>query len=228
MSDSVGQKRKRFLLVDYENVQSLQLAEAPPGSCIVIFVGAGQLASLPMLLSASDHRDPQTVYRVATETGKNVLDFHLMFYFGVFSTQEVGAEFLILSCDTGYDPVLRHAGLRGIRCLRITTWSQAAKPFDQLLGEWRARSEKQAASPQHVVSNKVAKDDKLERIVEQLKKKGDQRPRKLKNLSNLVLDLCRKAEKPGKERDRILERLKVEKLVCEGEKGLIYQLDGDR
>jgi hypothetical protein len=74
--------------------------------------------------------------------GKNALDFHIAFYLGQELTASPNSDFVILSRDTGFDPLVRHLHGRGYACRRVSSLENAfagpqtmveADPFDRLL-----------------------------------------------------------------------------------------------
>ena len=50
--------------------------------------------------------------------GPNALDFHIAFYLGKGACEIAQAEFVIVSNDKGFDPLVRHLVARGIQCRR--------------------------------------------------------------------------------------------------------------
>ncbi|MBX3702350.1 MAG: hypothetical protein KF822_01080, partial [Steroidobacteraceae bacterium] len=63
--------------------------------------------------------------------GPNALDFHIASYLGESLARTPQAEFLVVSRDTGFDPLLRHLNGRGLHCRReapAAPAKAAAKP----------------------------------------------------------------------------------------------------
>lgn len=50
--------------------------------------------------------------------GRNALDFHIACHLGEAICKFPKAEFVILSNDKGFDPLVRHLVARGLRCRR--------------------------------------------------------------------------------------------------------------
>jgi hypothetical protein len=112
------------LLVDFENVQSLDFAAAPDDLRVTVFVGSGQ-KSIPFeLVRSLQHLGTRLEWQKVEGGGKNALDFHLAFYFGCCLTRCPGAQYAILSKDTGFDPLIRHLKSQGVRCRRISSLSE--------------------------------------------------------------------------------------------------------
>jgi hypothetical protein len=57
--------------------------------------------------------------------GKNALDFHLAFYLGEYLAKTPAAEFVILSKDKGFDPLVHHLRVRKFNVRRAETQSEA-------------------------------------------------------------------------------------------------------
>lgn len=73
---------REILLVDYENVQQINLARLIERTDVVIFVGAGQ-KSVPIELVTAAHKIGSRVEWQRIEgSGKNALDFHIACHLG--------------------------------------------------------------------------------------------------------------------------------------------------
>lgn len=108
-----------MLLVDYENVQKLDLAAIPPHANVRIFVGASQ-AKVPMALVEQAQALGTRLAWVRIEgQGPNALDFHIGYYLGEFLAASPRTEHVILSRDRGFDPLVRHLVGRGFHVRRI-------------------------------------------------------------------------------------------------------------
>ena len=171
------------LLVDYENVQEIDLTKVPVAFDVRIFIGASQ-SRVPteLLTQALERGGPTKVVRI-DGAASNALDFHIAFYLGEYFTERPRAKFVILSGDKGFDPLVRHLTGRKCDCRRISTLSQ-------LDG--------------HRVA---AHEDKLKRVIELLsavEKKA--RPRKRKTLAAHIGSFYQK-KLPAPEVDALIDRL---------------------
>lgn len=114
--------KDQVVLVDFENVQKLDLARLPANARVKIFVGAQQ-AKLPTALVLQAQAQAKAL-GLPTEwiqidgNGPNALDFHIACHIGEGLTRTPQAEFVIVSRDTGFDPLLRHLKARGLHCRR--------------------------------------------------------------------------------------------------------------
>lgn len=101
---------KMHVLVDWENVQPKgeELRKlAPEGTDVWLFHGPQQR------VDASSHRlaygtDEVTLVR-RSGAGRNALDFQLSYYIGYITARQPEGRFVVVSNDTGYDPMLEHA-----------------------------------------------------------------------------------------------------------------------
>jgi hypothetical protein len=108
-----------MLLVDFENVQKLDLAAVPGHAAVRIFVGASQ-AKVPMTLVQQAQALGSRLEWIRIEgQGSNALDFHIAFYLGEYLAQGAKTDCVILSRDRGFDPLVKHLTGRGFRVRRI-------------------------------------------------------------------------------------------------------------
>ena len=109
-----------FVLIDYENVQPMELALLRGGTFKVkLFLGANQ-AKIPVALAAALHAlGTNAEYVLLESAGSNALDFHIAYYIGVLSVKDPTARFNIISKDTGFDPLIKHLKRRGVIAQRL-------------------------------------------------------------------------------------------------------------
>lgn len=109
-----------ILFIDYENVTQVRLSSLQrPNLKIFIFVGCAQV-KIPFELVREAHQLGAAVEWIGVEeTGPNALDFHIAFYLGQVSLQSPTSNYVILSRDRGFDPLIQHLGKLGISCRRI-------------------------------------------------------------------------------------------------------------
>ena len=113
MSDAI-------LLVDFENVQKLDLALIPAHVDVRIFVGASQAkVPMPLVMQAQSLGTRLEWIRIDGQ-GSNALDFHIAFYLGEYLAAEHAARYVILSRDKGFDPLVRHLKARGLDVARVS------------------------------------------------------------------------------------------------------------
>lgn len=141
-----------MLLVDYENVQKLDLAAIPSHVGVRIFVGASQ-AKVPMsLVEQAQALGTRLAWIRIEGQGPNALDFHIAYYLGELLTAAPKTEHVILSRDRGFDPLVRHLAGRGFRVRRVAsqgelgTVPKAAAP-GQVRGNVNVAARGNAAAP---------------------------------------------------------------------------------
>lgn len=111
---------RKHLLVDWENVQptgdALQTL-IPQGTDIWLFHGPQQKVDTSSHVQAFGGERITQIPR--SGAGKNALDFQLAYYVGYISARQPDASFVVVSNDTGYEPMLEHArelGFDARRC----------------------------------------------------------------------------------------------------------------
>ena len=114
-----------ILLVDYENIGKIDLAEIPAGVLVPFFFGASQKSVPKDFLKAALNLRERFVAIDIEGQGKNALDFHIAYYLGEYLTQSPGAACIILSKDKGFDPLVKHLVLRGFSVRRSNSLREA-------------------------------------------------------------------------------------------------------
>lgn len=124
---------KNVLFIDYENIQNIDLPLLQDSNIeIKIFVGQSQ-AKIPFEFVEAAQTFGKSIEWVRIDgNGKNALDFHIAFYLGSLSKERKGASFIILSKDTGYDPLIRHVNKQNIACRRINSILELSKKNELL------------------------------------------------------------------------------------------------
>jgi hypothetical protein len=118
MSDAI-------LLVDFENVQKLDLALIPAYVDVRIFVGASQAkVPMPLVMQAQSLGTRLEWIRIDGQ-GSNALDFHIAFYLGEYLAAAHSGRYVILSRDKGFDPLVRHLNARGLDVARVSALADA-------------------------------------------------------------------------------------------------------
>ena len=185
--------KKSHLLVDFENVQKVDLAALPEGFRVTVFVGCGQ-KSIPFeLVQAAQKWGVKLDWLKAEGGGANALDFHLAYYLGCLLTRRSKTVCFVLSRDTGFDPLLRHLKQKGLRCRRISS-----------LSELQTES-----NPIPIMDA----DSNYARVVKSLKGKKS-RPCQRKTLTNHILSIFQKKISAEE-----VERL-IDLLFAEGKVGI--------
>jgi hypothetical protein len=121
MSDTI-------LLVDFENVGKIDLSAVPDGFVVALFFGAAQKSVPKEFLKAALKLRERFISIDIEGQGKNALDFHIAYYLGQYLTQSAKTPCVILSKDRGFDPLIKHLGLRGFTVRRASTLREACPP----------------------------------------------------------------------------------------------------
>ena len=182
----------KFLLIDYENIQKVNLSDVPDNTLVRVFVGQSQ-KNIPFELVQQAQRFGQCIEWIKIEgQGSNALDFHIAFYLGKLQTEHKRASFIILSKDKGFDPLIKYINKSKVSCRRINSLFELSN-----------------------VSDNHSKDQNLKRTIELLSKiEKSKRPRKRTTLSKHILSIFQK-KLDGPEIDKIVDYLFIEKLISE-------------
>lgn len=112
----------RVLLIDYENVQQVDISQIDKESYSVkIFVGASQNKIPFDVVAAAQSFGPNIEWIKIDADGKNALDFHIAYFLGKYSQTQPTQKFIVLSKDTGFDPLTRFLTKNGVSCSRINS-----------------------------------------------------------------------------------------------------------
>ena len=113
------------LLVDYENIGKIDLADIPDGVRVPFFFGASQRSVPTEFLKAALRLGERFVPIDIEGQGKNALDFHIAYYLGDYLARTPDTACVILSKDKGFDPLVRHLTRRGFEVRRANTMAEA-------------------------------------------------------------------------------------------------------
>jgi len=126
----------RILLVDYENIQAVDLA-ALPDDVKVGFVLGGKQGKLPTgLVVQAQSMGSRFDYVRILSVERNACDFCIAYYLGELLHANPQAECVILSKDKkGFDPLVKHlTAERGFKVRRVSEQQDA---FDEIAGTTR-------------------------------------------------------------------------------------------
>jgi PIN domain-containing protein len=190
--------KDRCLLVDFENVQKIDLSKLAEDFHVTIFVGSAQKTVPFDLVQGAQRLGPRLEWLRVEGSGSNALDFHIAYYLGCHFTQFPKAQCFILSKDSGFDPLVRHLIKKGFRCQRINSLIEL--------------------EPQQP----AASEPNYKRLVELLTKTEKKlRPRKRTTLAQHVSAMFQK-KLPEGEVERLIDLLFIEGKVSETGDTLSY------
>lgn len=189
---------QELLLVDFENVQQVDLSHLDEGCHVIIFVGASQKAIPIELVSSAQKLGPRIEWQKIEGNGNNALDFHIACHLGRVLEKSPQVHCTVLSKDKGFDPLLRQLSKIGLKCQRINSLLELdpkSAPVD---------------------------DPNYKRVVELLGKSDKKsRPRRLKTLSQHISSMFQK-NIAQKDIDRIIDMLFANKLISESNNTISY------
>ncbi|HEX5462232.1 MAG TPA: PIN domain-containing protein [Steroidobacteraceae bacterium] len=188
---------ERILLVDLENVQTIDLSRVPPNARVKIFYGTTQKKFPARLVVQAQLLGPRLKWIEISGQGPNALDFHIAFYLGQELTGNPDCECTILSRDTGFDPLISHLVALGRKCRRASSLQEAFLAEEHL------------------------ETDHFARLVTLLRKEKT-RPARRKGLAGKVKGWFLHLSES--ERLALVQRLLDESLVRESENVLTYHL----
>lgn len=115
---------RRVLLVDFENRSRINLSVLDSSYSVIVFVGALQESEKLLKRAKAAHALQRVDLVKVDKTGKNALDFHIAFQIGRIYERAPTTEFVILSGDGGFDPLVRHVCRLGAKCRRVSDFEE--------------------------------------------------------------------------------------------------------
>ncbi|OQX18548.1 MAG: hypothetical protein BWK76_07230 [Desulfobulbaceae bacterium A2] len=189
----------KLLLVDFENVQQVDLTRLDDNFHVVIFVGSGQ-KSVPIdLVTSAQKLGNRVDWQRVEGNGSNALDFHIACHLGRIIEKSPTLHCIVLSKDKGFDPLLRHLNKNGLKCKRINS-----------LLELEPKSA-------------TEEEPNYKRVFELLSKSEKKsRPRKRKTLSQHISSMFQKKIAQS-DIDRIIDILFANKMISETNNTISYE-----
>ena len=192
-----------YVMIDCENVKAnlAIMAEWPKDGTVKIMIFLGQ-AQAKVREKAKQQLGSAAEFIQIEGQGKNALDFHIAFYIGQLGAKHAGAQFFVVSNDTGFDPLIKHLSCRKISCERVSSVAenQSVKPPTP------ART---AAETRAVIQNLVKRAKSL--------------PKKLATLQSAIRDVLGK-DVSGEKVDAGIKELMNRGVVKESKGKLTYKL----
>ena len=112
---------QKLLLVDFENVQQIDLSQIEEDSNVIIFVGSSQKAIPIDLVTSAQKLGSRIEWERVDGNGSNALDFHIACRLGRILEKSPRVQCTVLSKDKGFDPLLRHLNRVGLKCKLINS-----------------------------------------------------------------------------------------------------------
>ncbi len=197
--------KPRLLLVDFENVQQVELAKLDDSYRVIIFVGADQ-KSVPFdLVTKAQKLGSRVEWQKIVGNGSNALDFFIACQLGRVFEKTPKPDCTVLSKDKGFDPLLSFLNANGMKCRRIHSLAEVPH---------KASAVAAASAPE---------DSQLRRVVEVLGKLDKRaRPRKRRTLSQCISAMFqKKIDQQGI--GRIIDAMFTAKLISEAHNIITYE-----
>ena len=194
---------KNILLIDYENIQSLDLSKfLNKETDIKIFVGKTQNKIPFELVQVAQQLGSRVQWIKIEEAGNNALDFHISFYLGRFTQEYDQVSFLILSKDKGFDPLIAHINNSKIKCQRIESLPDLEKVKD---------------------TNNSKNLEPLAKVITYLTKiQKPKRPQSHRTLHQYMKSILSQNKLSDKEIDGLIHRLTINKKITETNGKIVY------
>ena len=168
---------------------------------ILLFIGESQNKIPFELVKSAQKLGSRLEWIKIDGNGNNALDFHIAYHLGGQVEKESSNEYVILSKDKGFDPLVRYVTRQNVKCRRISSIIEIG-------------STRKSKDP----------DQEYRKVLENLKKieKG-KRPRKRSTLKQHVKALLGKTLTEDR-LNEVVDQLFIEGLVSEENGKLKYEL----
>lgn len=141
---------KSIMLVDYENVQDVEIATIPSKYKVIIYVGSNQKTVPIERVAAMQKYGGRIQWEQVAGMGSNALDFYIACYLGQVLVTDKTISCVVLSKDKGFDPLLRHLKGKGLNCRRINSLLELNPKKEQpLLPDTKRAIEQLKKSPKN-------------------------------------------------------------------------------
>jgi len=113
--------KPKLLLVDFENVQQVELNRLDDSFRVIIFVGASQKNVPIELVTNAQKLGGRAEWQKVTGDGRNALDFFIAYQLGRVFEKSPRPDCVVLSRDKGFDPLLKYLNASGLKARRIVS-----------------------------------------------------------------------------------------------------------
>ena len=120
---------EKILLIDYENIQNITLEQIEKADYrIYVFIGESQNKIPFDLVKSAQKLGGKLEWIKINGNGSNALDFHVAYYLGNQIERNRDNEYVILSKDKGFDPLVRFITKQNVKCKRINSIIEISSP----------------------------------------------------------------------------------------------------
>lgn len=179
----------QYIYVDYENLNKIEKLVKIQGKYF-FFIGENQAKIDSSLVYSTNDIDVRWIK--ISGSGKNALDFHIAYYLAK-NDSDKNIEHIILSKDTGFDPLIEHLKKNGVKARRI-------EKLKDLKVVNKANNSK---------SKKLSNYDKAVSGLKKMRKDG--KPKSIKSLESYTKAQVKNLSK--EEMKKIMDRMMKEKII---------------
>ncbi len=196
---TAGTDKSRLLLVDFENIQQVELTRLDDSYRVIIFVGSQQ-KNVPLeLVTNAQKLGSRIEWQRITGDGRNALDFFIACHLGRVLERAPRTECIILSRDKGFDPLLKQLNAKGMKCRRVNTLHELGR------------------------GTPTAEDSTVKRVVELLGRSDKRsRPRKRRTLAQAISAMFQK-KLSRQDIDRVIDTLLAQGLISNAHGIITYE-----
>ena len=197
----------KYILVDYENVQDINIDIIDKNIKMLIILGENQ-NKIPIDLIQKTQPFGNSIewLQIKSNGKKNALDFFIVYFLGYYISTQANKEYIIYSKDTGYEPLIEYLKARNINVKRIVSFKQISKN--------NFENEQQIFNEAH--------NENITKIKENLNKvAANKRPKSKKSLIGYIKTLIKKSDE---EIERIIEEMFMQKIIYEENGQIKYKL----
>jgi hypothetical protein len=197
----------KYILVDYENVQDININIIDKNIKMLIICGENQ-HKIPIDLIQKTQPFGNSIewLQIKSNGKKNALDFFIVYFLGYYISTQINKEYIIYSKDTGYDPLIEYLKIKNINVKRIMSFRQISKN--------NLKNEQQHFSEIH--------DEDISKIKDNLNKIAViKRPKSKKSLISHIKSLLKKSDE---EIEKIIEEMFIREIIYEENGQIKYKL----
>jgi hypothetical protein len=110
---------KTVFLLDFENVNPKDVDLIKQDASVILFIGQKQSKIAIETATLLQPLGRQVEYIKISGHGKNAADFHIAYFLGKLSQQDKRSEYVIVSKDNGFDPLIKYMTGEKINCKKV-------------------------------------------------------------------------------------------------------------